>query len=255
MPAVEVGEFRFGPWLAQPSLNRLSSDKAVLHLRPRTMDVLVQLAMRAGDVVAREELLEAIWPGQHVEDEGLTHCVAELREALGEHAQHPVMVETIPKRGYRLGVAVTWTSHPPRAAARNRGVVVLPFDDLGPDRDDSFSQGLTEAITSALATVPGLRVVSRTSATHLDRGMDLRAIAGKLNVSHALEGGVRRAGPHTVITARLLDAPGDVQVWSESFVEHGGESLDIQERTASAVAKALGALLSTQRYGPPGPRG
>jgi TolB-like protein len=208
------------------------------------MDVLVQLALCAGAVVPRETLIDAIWPGQHVEDEGLTHCIAELRDALGEDARQPSLVETIPKRGYRLSVPVQWTAHlPPTVASRAHGVVVLPVDDLGPDHDESFSMGLTEALITVLARVPGLRVVSRTSTTHVEPGMDLQAIAGKFHVSHALESSVRRAGPRTVITVRLMDARGEEAVWSETYVDQSGDSLEIQDRTARAVADALIPLL------------
>lgn len=253
---MDVGEFRFGPWRVQPALNRLSSDRTVRHLRPRTMDVLVHLAAQAPLVVSREDLLQAVWPNQHIEDEGLTHCIAELRDAIGEPVSHGPrndnpgpsesphsLIETIPKRGYRLSAPVRWARAPTPASNHGCAVVVLPLDDLGPERDECFSQGLTEAMIAALAAIPGLRVVSRTSATHLERGLDLRGIAGKVSVSHAIEGGIRRAGGRTLLTLRLMDAQGDTQLWSRTFVEDGGDSLDLQERTACAVADAMVSVL------------
>jgi TolB-like protein len=66
------------------------------------MDVLVVLAEHAGEVVTRDELFNAVWQGQVVSDERLTHAIAELRRALEDDRDTPKYIETVPKRGYRL---------------------------------------------------------------------------------------------------------------------------------------------------------
>lgn len=74
----------------------------VVRLEPKTMEVLVALARNSGRVVTREQLLEEVWPGVVVGDAALTQAVIKLRKALGDTAQAPTFIETIPKRGYRL---------------------------------------------------------------------------------------------------------------------------------------------------------
>jgi DNA-binding winged helix-turn-helix (wHTH) protein/WD40 repeat protein len=96
------GDFRVGPWLVQPSLNLLSQDDTTVHLEPKVMEVLVCLAQRAGETVPREELIRAVWPGTFVTDDALKRCVSELRRVLDDDAHEPRIIETIPKRGYRL---------------------------------------------------------------------------------------------------------------------------------------------------------
>jgi len=96
------GDFRVGPWLVQPSLNLLSQDGTTVHLEPKVMEVLVCLAQRAGEPVPREELIRAVWPGTFVTDDALKRCVSELRRVLDDDAHEPRIIETIPKRGYRL---------------------------------------------------------------------------------------------------------------------------------------------------------
>jgi DNA-binding winged helix-turn-helix (wHTH) protein len=91
-----------GDWLIQPGLNRASRADTTIHLRPQLVDVLMCLAHQAGRTVSRNELMDRVWPGQSVADSALPRCVAELRSALGDHAQTPGLIETIPKRGYRL---------------------------------------------------------------------------------------------------------------------------------------------------------
>lgn len=240
-----TGEFRFHGWLVQPQLNRLVSAGRTVHLRPRTMDVLAYLARSAGLVVPREELLGAIWQGQRIEEEGLTHCVTELRSALADDARHPTMVETIPKRGYRLMNEVQWMTGPATtAAAASSGLVVLPLEALGPDRgDDGLAEGLTEAITAALSRSSWLRVVSRTTSRRIGPARDLHEIAARLRVRYALEGCVRRAGHEVVVSVRLLDAEVDAMLWSEVFTAELGDVLQLEERVARSVAASLESVL------------
>jgi TolB-like protein/DNA-binding winged helix-turn-helix (wHTH) protein len=86
----------------EPSLNRLVRGAEVVHLEPKAIEVLVFLARRPGEVVSREALLEAVWPGVVVGDSALTQPIVKLRKALGEDPKSPAYIETIAKRGYRL---------------------------------------------------------------------------------------------------------------------------------------------------------
>ena len=96
------GDFRIGEWLVQPMLNRVQRDGRVSHLRPKTMQVLTELAEHAGEVVSREDLQRSVWRDVHVSEESLSHCVAEIRSVFGDEAKEPAYVETIAKHGYRL---------------------------------------------------------------------------------------------------------------------------------------------------------
>jgi TolB-like protein/DNA-binding winged helix-turn-helix (wHTH) protein/Flp pilus assembly protein TadD len=100
-------DFRVGPWLVQPSLNTLSQNGASRRLEPKVMQVLVCLAEHAGEVVPREKLLRAVWPDTFVSDDVLKRSVSELRHVFGDDAHESRVIGTIPKRGYRLLVAVT----------------------------------------------------------------------------------------------------------------------------------------------------
>ena len=71
------------------------------------MAVLTHLAARAGEVVTRAELLDAVWGGTVVQEEALTQAVSQLRRALDDDPRAPTIIETIPKQGYRLLAPVT----------------------------------------------------------------------------------------------------------------------------------------------------
>jgi DNA-binding winged helix-turn-helix (wHTH) protein/tetratricopeptide (TPR) repeat protein len=96
------GEIRIGSWLVQPSLNLVSRNGTTYHLEPKVMEVLVCLAGRAGETVTKDELIQTVWPAIFVSDDGLKRCVFELRRVFEDDAREPRIIETIPKRGYRL---------------------------------------------------------------------------------------------------------------------------------------------------------
>ena len=99
--------FFVGEWLVEPTLNRLTNGGETLQLELKAMDVLVFLATRAGELVAKTELLDAVWETEFVSDNTLTRRIAQLRDALGDDARNPRYIETITKRGYRLIAPVT----------------------------------------------------------------------------------------------------------------------------------------------------
>jgi eukaryotic-like serine/threonine-protein kinase len=116
-----AADFRVGDWLVEPSLDRLSRNGTTIHLRPQLTNLLVLLARNAGRTVSKEEILSKVWDGQFVAESGMTRCIAEIRQALGDDARDPKIVQTITKRGYRLVAPVTVihpapTQEPPLAA-------------------------------------------------------------------------------------------------------------------------------------------
>ncbi len=94
--------FLLGAWRVHPEDGQLCNTERKIRLRPLQMDLLVFLARSAGRVVAKETLFEKVWKGAAVEDGALPRCISELRGALGDSAQSPVFIETLPRRGYRL---------------------------------------------------------------------------------------------------------------------------------------------------------
>ena len=95
-------DYRLADWTVRPDLCRLEQGERTVHLKPKSMEVLSCLARANGAVVSRNQLFDAVWPGGAVSDDALTQCVVEIRRAFGDSARDPTIIETIPKRGFRL---------------------------------------------------------------------------------------------------------------------------------------------------------
>jgi TolB-like protein/DNA-binding SARP family transcriptional activator/Flp pilus assembly protein TadD len=128
-----------------------------------------------------------------------------------------------------------------RDAEPERSIVVLPFRNMTPDeRNEYFSDGLTEEIITGLSAVPELKVISRTSAMHYKGSKaSLRQIANELNVAHVLEGSVRQSNGRLRIAAQLIDARADEHLWAANYEFEPGNMFRVQEEIAWEVARAL----------------
>jgi adenylate cyclase len=122
-----------------------------------------------------------------------------------------------------------------------KSIAVLPFVDMSPAMDQAyFSDGIAEELSNLLAQVPQLRVASRRSAfTFKDQDVDIPEIARRLNVVHVLEGSVRKSGSKVRITAQLIDARSDTQLWSQTWDRHLDDIFVVQDEIAAAVVAQL----------------
>src|SRR6185436_11137294 len=110
-------------------------------------------------------------------------------------------------------------SAPRTAAAATNSIAVLPFVDMSATQDQRYlSDGIADEILNRLTRIPALRVIARTSSfTFRDQQADIREIASKLDVSHVLEGSVRRAGDQVRVTAQLIEASSNSHLWSRTY--------------------------------------
>jgi len=95
--------FRLGECSVDPKFGQIERPDGTSNVAPKAMEVLLCLVNQPGELVERDELIRAGW-GNHPDghEEALTRCIAELRNALGDHHDHPEYIQTVPRRGYRL---------------------------------------------------------------------------------------------------------------------------------------------------------
>jgi eukaryotic-like serine/threonine-protein kinase len=120
-------------------------------------------------------------------------------------------------------------------------IAVLPFANLSPDPDNEYlADGLTDELITDLSMLKTLRVISRHSAMRLKGSdKDVRTIAQELGTRYVLTGGVRKSGNDVRITAQLVDAQVDAQLWADKFTGALDDVLDLQERLSRQIVDAL----------------
>jgi TolB-like protein/DNA-binding winged helix-turn-helix (wHTH) protein len=283
-------------------------DRQPVEITGRVIEALVYLVERPGQLVAKKELIEALWPHVIVEEGNLSQTIHTLRKVLGEKPGEHRYIATVPGRGYRFVADVRIRAEPPTAEAvptvntaveaaptiravgaadlapthrpqwtpmavalsvvllivvavlawRGRdlpvaepavparpSIAVLPFVDMSPEQDQAhFAEGLSEEILNLLARADTLQVIARTSSfSFRDDNADIRTIAQRLEVSHVLEGSVRKSGERVRITAQLIDAGNSAHVWSDTYDREVQDIFGVQSEIASAVADALHVTL------------
>lgn len=120
-------------------------------------------------------------------------------------------------------------------------MVVLPFDNLSGDTEQGYiADGITEDLTTELARLPGLFVISRNAAfTYKDKAATPAQIASDLGVHYILEGSIRRIGDDMRMNAQLIDATTSGHMWAERFDGAWSDVFKLQDRIVTEIATAL----------------
>ena len=116
------------------------------------------------------------------------------------------------------------------AAAPRLSIVVLPFINLGDDREQQyFADGITEDLTTDLSRLSLMSVTSRNTAfTYRNRSADTKQIGLELDVRYVLEGSVQQSGNLVRVSAQLIDAETDTHLWADRLDTDAGDLFDLQ---------------------------
>jgi len=136
-----------------------------------------------------------------------------------------------------------WMRGPPE-----KSIAVLAFTNMSNDPEQEyFSDGISEELLNVLAKIPGLRVAARTSSFQFkDENRDIIDIGQQLNVTHVLEGSVRKAGSQLRITAQLIDASNGFHLWSDTYDRELANIFAVQDEISAAIVNALKEHLGLQ---------
>ena len=136
--------------------------------------------------------------------------------------------------------------------AIGKTIAVIPFNNLSNDHDqDYFSEGLVEEIQDRICRIGDLKVISRTSSSkYKNTKLTSKEIAHEIGASAILEGTVQKNGNQIRITAQLIDAKSDTQLWSKIFDKDYADIFSIYSEVAQAIARELKAVITpeTQQF-------
>jgi TolB-like protein/Flp pilus assembly protein TadD len=230
----------------------LRKGKQRIRLQEQPFEILRLMLEHPGDVVTREELARHLWPkGTFVDFEhSLNAAVKRLRAALGDDADNPRFVETLPRRGYRFIASLrdgeTIAMLPVISDFKAR-LAVLPFANLSGDPgQDYFSDGLTEEMLLQLGRLGRGRiaVISRSSSNVFKgSGRRAREIGEILRADYLLEGSVRREADRVRITAQLVETRSEAHMWTDAYERSLTDCLSVQAEVAARIAQSLAVEL------------
>lgn len=270
---------RFGQFVFDADTGVLSRNGVPVRLQPQPARVLARLVARAGEVVSREELRQQIWGTDTFVDfeRGLNFCIAQIRSALGDSADSPRFVETLPKRGYRFIGPVTAPTPPPVAAPSARplsrrgvavaallvvvvaaGIAVLalrhgaegairiavvPFDnETGDTEYDRIAGGVADATVARLATPERLKQVSVIGNAAILRRprsfRNLQEIGQELGAHYVVLAQVKNDNNRVRLIAHLIRVTDQAHVWAQTF-DRDAFGLDVQAELAEAIAQSV----------------
>ena len=244
---MSTGEvFRFGPFELEPAAAALRRNDDPIRLAPQPFKVLELLVRRGGQVVTRAEIAEHVWCGDTVVDfeQGLNFCVRQIREVLGDDADSPRYLETLPRRGYRFLATVTRVG--PAEAVRLTRLIVLPFRQLRPDPETGFlAFSLPDALTGSLGTLRSLVVRSSVAAARFaGEAVDLKRIAEEADVDLVVSGTLLRAGGEVRVTTQLTEAATGTLLWSHATQAPVGDVFGIQDELTERIVNSLPVSLT-----------
>ena len=220
-----------------------------LDLSTRAFDLLCVLLDHAGEVVSKDAIFAAVWPGVTVEENTLQVHVSALRKALG-----PDIIVTAHGRGYRYAGSVPVeqvAAAVPAMAMQSDSkpvIVVLPFENLSGDPEQQyFSDGKTGDITDRLVRFRKLSVIGQYSAAAF-RGTahDFTVIRDRLNADFVIIGTVRRASERMRITLRLSNLETGKAIWAERYDRPISDIFALQDEISELVATTIARQLDIE---------
>jgi TolB-like protein len=248
MQHADARTFSFAGFRLDLQQGTLGNQNGEIELRPKSFEVLRYLVGNAGRLVAKEELLQAVWPNVTASEESLTRCISDVRLALQDGESR--IIKTVPRRGYRFTAPVTVSDTPAARVAnaaaflsnpKGPSIAVLPFANMSDDPEqDYFADGVVEEITIALSRFKWLFVISRNSSfTYKNKAVDIKQVGRELGVRYVLEGSVRKNAEQARITGQLIDAETGIHLWADRFEGSLRDIFSLQDEMTLNVVTAI----------------
>lgn len=269
---------RFGPFEFHPHTGELRREGEVVRLEPQPAKVLALLVSRSGELVPRDEIRRHVWGDDvHVDvDRGVAYALNQVRAALGDSAERPQYIETLPRRGVRFIGAIESTAEtrPARAPTSLRWAIPLVFalvvagwvamarpwtapprlviavsvfdNETGDSAHDAFVTRMSDAVVARLAEDEsrGLQVIGNEAVLRRPRDQrDLELIRAETRAEFVVLGQLQPDPGGLRIIAHLIRLDDGTHAWAERFVRDPGNLDGLEDQVAESVAAAVGERL------------
>jgi|RhiMetdeSRZDD1v2_1073273.scaffolds.fasta_scaffold29009_3 DNA-binding winged helix-turn-helix (wHTH) protein/tetratricopeptide (TPR) repeat protein len=239
---------RFAGFELDPRSGELRKKGDLVPLRPQALKVLTVLATRSGEVVTRDEIRQQIWSGDTFVDfdQGLNFCIRQIRESLGDDAEAPQYIETLPRRGYRFLIPVESAGKAPTSPVTR--LIVLPFRMPQAEPETGFlTESLPEAVASSLSGLESLVVRSSAFAARFaGEALDPKRIAADADVDVVLTGTLLRGGEKLRVSTQLTEVPAGTLLWSQTWQVSLGDIFQVHDELTSHIVESLALPLTTR---------
>ncbi|HEY7616374.1 MAG TPA: winged helix-turn-helix domain-containing protein, partial [Terriglobales bacterium] len=281
--------FRFGLYEVDLKAWELRKQGLKIKLQAQPFGVLAMLLERPGEIISREELRQKLWPADVFVDfdQALNKAVNKLRDALGDAAENPRFIETVPKRGYRFIAPIMKVRDGQDAAASSpspgRGkwkyrttavasvvvlaiatciawiwarrsntvypLAVLPLSNSSSDANlDYLGDGITESIINNLSQLERLKVMARSTVFHYKgKPTDPRTIGRELGVRAVLTGRVYQLGDKVMVDTELIDVADGSRLWGAQYNRKLSDLITLQEDIAVQITSTLQMKLTGEQ--------
>lgn len=251
-------------------------------LRAKSLDMFSALLAQRGEVLSKDRLSELVWPETAATDESIARCVADIRKALKDE-RHDI-VQTYPKRGYRLNVGrsngerlhqgfrtdrlalafvaliallavvLTTTGWTTRASDEVMAVssspqlqdtvAILPFRAEA-DQDGFLASGLSDDLEIHLAELSGLRILSSAQTGATSKPpMTPANVARSLNARYIVQGTLRRSDDRIAVSIQLIDGSDGATLWADRYEGPRDGLIEFRDTVPEALVKAMSLELS-----------
>jgi TolB-like protein/Flp pilus assembly protein TadD len=253
--------FEFESCRLDSERRELWRDGDLVAVEPGVFDLLEYLILNRDRVVAKDDLIAAVWKGYVVSPSAISGRLNAARTAICDTGEAQRLIRTLPRKGFRfiapvrevprkIDVTLRPVSSPDpgvlQGAAAPRlpdkpSIAVLPFANISGDAmQDYFVDGITEDLITELSRMRWFLVMARNSSfAYKGQAIDVKRVGRELDVRYILQGSVRKVGRRVRISAQLVDATTGGHIWVERYDRRLTDMLAVQDEITARVAAAI----------------
>jgi DNA-binding winged helix-turn-helix (wHTH) protein/Tfp pilus assembly protein PilF len=226
--------YEFGPFRLDTAEHLLMRDDQRVNITDKAFDLLVVLVQNSRRLMEKSTLMNEVWGDVSVEESNLTQNIKTLRKALGDNADEPCYIETVPGHGYRF-------KHPVMVKEMRRAFAVLPFQPLiGEAEDAMLGLGLASAVISRLDSLGIEELVVRPRSAIIRYNIpnqDEFAAAREQDADYVLVGHFLSSGNRIRVDVDFLRVHDEKKIWAREFTEEITDNLSVQQALANSIAR------------------